>query len=851
MVGGVLEVRASPDLVVCVKCSCWDGYAVRVGHQSDVEEDDVMLIFQRSACGPGGPSPDVSRLGGRLSRGGIGVVLTLAIVFVSGIVCADARAAEACPNEALRQELRSGALPDCRAYEMVTPVYGAGGRYDLLGFGSIPGVSVSTDGSHIITGAVGGFAETQSDTFQNAEYELSRSGSGWMVSALAPPASMSPESVYLGSSRDLTRTLWNMHGASQSIYENYLYVRESDGRFVEMGPLQPVSYGSGPASGTSGSLAGRGDGHAQYDLEGGSSADLSHVIFAVQGENNIVGDLWPGDTTLGENGVNSLYQYAGTGLARPELVGVNNEGENITQCGTLLGGENDKYNAVSASGNTIFFTALPKGCTTESKGPAVSELYARVNGQETIKISEPFESQCGSCRTGDSQITTTETGARFAGASEDGSKVFFTTEQELLAGQTTTNLYEYDFGNSRSGAINPAGNIVLVSSGSAAPEVQGVARVSEDGSHVYFVARGVLSGENGEHDSPTLGADNLYVFERDTTYPHGRIGFIAELCSEVDKSGVAVDALCHGSDAANWGSGDSRPVQATPDGRFVVFTSAGDLTVDDTSTVDQVFEYDAQEEKLVRVSTGFENDGNTETDPASIIRPNYMVADLPSEAISNLTLSNDGAYVFFTSAAELTEGAKTASEAGSPSLYEYHSSGRSIANGGVHLISDGKDTTKSVTEAGIGIEFLGTTASGRDAFFLTGDPLLPARDLNTARDVYDARIDGGFPEPMGPSSCEGEACQGAAFSSSSLSRSPGSMSALAGGNVTGVVQPKPPGVRESDGSPQARRLSRAQQLAKALKGCRRLPKRKRAICETQARKRYGAKFTRAAAGRGR
>ncbi len=42
--------------------------------------------------------------------------------------------------------------------------------------------------------------------------------------------------------------------------------------------------------------------------------------------------------------------------------------------------------------------------------------------------------------------------------------------------------------------------------------MQGVVRISEDGSHVYFVARGVLaSNANAEGQTAVQGADNLYV----------------------------------------------------------------------------------------------------------------------------------------------------------------------------------------------------------------------------------------------------------------------------------------------------------------------------------------------------
>lgn len=79
------------------------------------------------------------------------------------------------------------------------------------------------------------------------------------------------------------------------------------------------------------------------------------------------------------------------------------------------------------------------------------------------------------------------------------------------------NLYLYDFGR-------PVGErLVAVSAGDtggAGPGVQGVMAVSDDGSHVYFVARGVLSGAaNGKGDKAEKGGENLYVFERDAAHP--------------------------------------------------------------------------------------------------------------------------------------------------------------------------------------------------------------------------------------------------------------------------------------------------------------------------------------------
>jgi hypothetical protein len=677
-------------------------------------------------------------------RLGFGLLAVLACA-VMGIFSAAARAEGSCPNEALRQELRSGQLPDCRAYEMVSPVFKDGANATIE--------ALSGDGSHVIAVAFGAFAGTEGEQFDQLVgpvYEFSRTGSGWVTTPLDPPASRFPALEFQGASRDLTRTLWVLREPLQSIHEGDLYVREPDGRFVKVGPL--VGGESGPPGGSDFRVAaGLGDFYA------GASADLSHVIISHEANSHL------------------LYEYVGTGVAGPELVGVNDEGKQVSDCGTTLGGAinaQEGYNAISSNGERVFFTASDKRtescaerlraieeCENEGKsskeceegiglrpvGPEVNELYARINRSETVAISEPSLLQCEECQTGHTKTPTPEKPAEFQGASEDGSKVYFTTEQELLPGQHTENLYEFDF-NRLVGK-----QIVLASKGSSNPEVQGVARVSEDGSHAYFVAKGVLTTAlNREGGSPKAESDNLYLFERDASYPQGRVAFIATLPE---------------ADNEDWREADSRPAQATTDGRFLVFDSGS-----------QVFEYDAKEEMLVNVSMGH---------AATIASPSFSEQSgaRPSEAQYHLAVSSDGAYVLFNLSSE-------------NGLSEYHSVG-AISNGNMYPIS-GQDVP--LESAGGKPRNARIDASGSDVFFDSLKSLVAA-DTNSGEDIYDARVAGGFPEPAGPVACEGEACQGAR-SSVPLFGSAGSSSATGGGNLAPAVESKLPAERTKTTTPK-------------------------------------------------
>jgi len=442
----------------------------------------------------------------------------------------------------------------------------------------------------------------------------------------------------------------------------------------------------------------------------------------------------------------------------------------------------------------VFFTAdqCALGGSGANAGVPVpaDTLYARIDEARTVLISgrSPLD-----CTNATGCLTSPAGGAWFEGASADGSRVFFTSTQQLTdsasedsySGDTASppsrsackstvgangcNLYEYDFSS-------PAGhNLVAVSAGDRSgggPRVQRVVAVSEDGSHVYFVAKGVLSAQaNSQGQVAQNGAENLYVFERDASHPAGQVAFVVVLPA---------------SESERW-SNAGRQMNVTPDGRFLVFTSHGLLTADDTSSAaTQVFRYDAQTGQLIRISIGehgFNDNGNAGVAGISQTGDGAgdaaIVTDNSSLHRRDPSMSHDGAYVFFQSPVALTaqalnnvpidSGRELAGNAYvdlAQNVYEWH-------EGHVYLISDGRDTAVAgLHQMGTGTvsaaRLLGSDGTGANVFFETADRLV-GQDTDTQVDVYDARIGGGFPYVPPVASCEGEGCHGIPQAPPSLS----------------------------------------------------------------------------------
>ncbi|HEV3070473.1 MAG TPA: hypothetical protein VGY76_03495 [Solirubrobacteraceae bacterium] len=679
--------------------------------------------------------------------------------------------AGACPNDLLRSELRSGELPDCRAYELVSPTYKEGTF--------ILSALVAADGNHVISGSLGTFAGAESaevtptSLFGATPYEYSRTGSGWNAKSIAPAVSKYQGQGLRDVSADFEGSVWLLRTLTQPDGVTDLYLERPVGTFTEIGPATPEP-----------NVVNR----SKYSYVG-ASADLSHVVFSTEREDPLL--RWPFDTT--DFGSSTLYEYVSTGHASPSLVGVGGGSASTTlvsRCGTRLGsstpeeGNGSMYNAISETGARLFFTAVGQddhkclggGAAVE---PSVDELLAREelpSGEaRTVPVSQPSLSHCAEAPSPPCAD------ANFEGAARDGSSVFFTSTQRLLPGagedvlagdsavtrgctQVSApgcNLYEYDFGPTGQG-------LALVSQGASEPEaegaqVQGVARISTDGTHVYFVAKGILAqAPNGIGDKAQVGQDNLYLSVRECPG--------ANICASPQRRVVFVATLA-GSDEQDWRRADTRPVLVSRDGRFLVFTSSNDLTREHTRAgIAQVFQYDALTNRLVRASIGQAGYNDNGREPifgsalavasapyiSLIADGGYTSSDSPATEVA--TLAPENGAVFFQSADPLTSRAlvdkvdqRDLVHEPIPNIYEY-------LNGSVYLISDGQDTS-SVAE-GSGVRLMGSSASGADLFFTTSSRLIP-QDTDTQQDIYDARIAGGFPMPLVPPACTESECHGA------------------------------------------------------------------------------------------
>ncbi len=471
------------------------------------------------------------------------------------------------------------------------------------------------------------------------------------------------------------------------------------------------------------------------------------------------------------------------------------------------------------------------------------------------------------------QVDTVQEGASGGGvvrpifqfATSDGSKVFFTDEQALTQGSGAdaqhADLYECEVIVEGEGEeAKPKCVLRDLTPKTEAGESAGVQGeligYSNDASTIYFVANGAL-GDGGQHGA-VVGNCKI-------------AGGAAEgMCNlyEWHEGAIALVAVISGEDVGDWGGegGDLTDLagRVTGNGEWLAFMSNRSLTGYDNRDLhsgvrdEEVYLYNSTSKSLVCVScnpTGERPNGieyGKEGEPDHLNGglvggaklwpdqtwfagnvPGWVPFELKEAQYQPRYLDEDG-RMFFNS----SDGLVPRDTNGTEDVYEYEpvgvgscrvgGSGYVVAEGGcLGLVSSGESSEESA--------FLDASESGDDVFFLT-KAQLSKRDTDSVLDIYDARVGGVEPEESKPVECLGDACQSPVTPPESLT--PSSLTAGGPGNV---LTPSPPGATAKTvvkGKP----LTRAQQLAQAIRACAKKPRgRKRSECVKQARRKYGAR----------
>ncbi|HTW40819.1 MAG TPA: hypothetical protein VMD79_00700 [Solirubrobacteraceae bacterium] len=753
------------------------------------------------------------------SRAGGAFVCVVGLATVALSFCAPGSAdADSCANDQLRSG-PSERLPDCRAYEQVSPVETGG--FDPVSLEPLePAESSACEAGEACTLAYmnvdGTFAGAQGNVLPNA-YLATRATGGWQTTPLSPPTPDAPADgrtrVTYDFSADLSQAVLRVPlqqltgGAPPGVYN--LFLRQAGGEYSLLTTIAPPNP---PKSGCA----------APYECEdvpifAGAPADFSHILFEANDS------LLPGAPAECEEQhekhvVENLYE-AFEGALR--LVGVLPDGS-VAACGASPGGGiratgqhvGELEHAISQDGSRVIFEAAADEGGPDAQQDGKTEVYDRIDGERTIEISAPAPgAQPGDCETLAGECDAEP--ATFWAASADGSVVYFTSKAALTRqsdtgpepapGESTeppgNDLYRYDV------ETETLTDLTADSEDADGADVLGVVGASEDGSYVYFVAEGRLAA------GAQSGSPNLYVWHG--SEGAGTVRFIATLAppDEVEEEDVEEQLLGHAfaydSDVLDWSS-DPLASQAyvTPDGTHLAFMSVEPLTHYDNvdpvgeegapEAAHEVFEYGAETGQLVCVSC----------DPSGAppLGSAFIGAELSERTSTPFhqprSVSDDGARVFFTSPDPLVPGLA----GGSDKVFEFE-------EGGVHLISGAEDGSRAV--------FLDASASGNDVFFATREQLTPTDD-GELMEVYDARVDGGLAAPSSAAPCQDGSCRAPLESAPALSM-PLSASFAGPGNLTPAAKP-----------------TRKQLLARALAKCGKLKrKRRRTACIDVAKRRYG------------
>ncbi|HSS04960.1 MAG TPA: hypothetical protein VLK89_07220 [Solirubrobacterales bacterium] len=636
-----------------------------------------------------------------------------------------------CPDDQFRDG-PSARLPDCRAYEQVTPIdkHGADAQ------GTAVMTQASSAGDRVSFFSNGGLPTTGGSSGL-APFMASRGAAGWSFDGLLQQTDLGYKGHVVGWSEELDPTILTGPGPGNT--ETALYLRDSDTAALRPGPeglqgLEDVSIAA-------------------------FAADTSHLIFESRAS------LLPGAPAGGtklydlDHDTLTLVGRIPTSPARrcndadgPPCVAVAsgtvagaynwNEVSCVGAGGATCSQYTQAQNAISRDGSKVFFTDV-----------STNQVYVRENAIATAHVSA-------------SQATPPdpngEKPAAFMAATPDGSKVFFTSCEKLTDDSTAVStgeasctavnffesfqyqgqdLYSYDVGSGELTDLTVDSN----TDDSKGAAVLGVLGTSGDGSYVYFAANGVLAPGASPGNCTIYGESNevcnIYVWH------NGLTTFVARVA---------------GRDTLDWAPGynqnlGGKTARVTPDGHALLFSGRQRLTGYDNDNpvceggkCSELYHYSTLTKELSCASC---NPTGTPPNSDAVLGTDNRIAaiDTVNFAFLSRNLSADGNRVFF----ESTDALLAADTNGVRDVYEWEAEGSgscSTMGGCVYLLSSGTSQDPSF--------FADASANGDHVFLFTSQQLVPS-DRDQLVDVYDAGVGAGLPSQheLAPPTCASTACQ--------------------------------------------------------------------------------------------
>lgn len=482
------------------------------------------------------------------------------------------------------------------------------------------------------------------------------------------------------------------------------------------------------------------------------SSDLSLGILAINGQ---------AVSAEAPAGYSNLYRRDFSGDLEPLINNApldrapDSSGGNNTFTITFAGISSDAHHVIFEANDSLT-SATEAAPVAEDGGASKNNLYEWMGGQLRLVNVLPgnASSKAGATFGSGAELPHMGDDPDFSGAiSEDGSRIFWSDESSgqvyvRMNGESTTEIPD----SGRFLTASTDGSKVLLDDGhiydlstekvsdltAGMGEFLGILGTNEDLSRIYFVDTAVLTGSqtDGAGQVAENNKDNLYAWHEGATV------FLGSLAPRDDSfEGVFT--------SGDWAASPSdRTAMVTANGRYLTFMSEASLTgYDNTDAVTdkpdfEVYEYDAESGRLTCASCNPSGERPQGQATLGLLKPGSGFLPQPHD------LSDNG-RVFFDSSDVLSP----LDVNGLENVYEYEPDGLGTcerAEGCIFLISSGQGGSDSI--------FMDASLDGSNVFFTTREELVP-QDVDGLVDLYDARVDGGFPALAAPV-CTGTGCQG-------------------------------------------------------------------------------------------